>query len=56
MHEDGCEKEIYEGATCTCDLIRRYGIDTAEDAAAEAGLAAMEGYEGPALDGGDLDG
>lgn len=24
-HEDECEAAAYEGATCTCDLLREYG-------------------------------
>lgn len=49
-HEDECEKVNYEGGTCTCDLIRRYGQDTLDDAATAAGEA-MEDYEGPEMDG-----
>ncbi|MGW1281367.1 hypothetical protein ACWD4V_31010 [Streptomyces tsukubensis] len=24
-HHEGCDKELHEGGTCTCDLIERYG-------------------------------
>lgn len=24
-HHDECEKVLYEGGTCTCDLIEEYG-------------------------------
>lgn len=50
-HEDGCEKEIYEGATCTCDLIRQYGADELQDAADAAAERAAEEYQDAELDG-----
>jgi hypothetical protein len=30
-HHEECDKELYEGGTCTCDLIERYGPNTERD-------------------------
>ncbi|MET7636729.1 hypothetical protein [Streptomyces sp. NPDC005078] len=30
-HHDECEKELYEGGTCTCDLIEQYGPPSERD-------------------------
>ncbi|MFD9195448.1 hypothetical protein ACFWCA_45465 [Streptomyces phaeochromogenes] len=31
VHHDECEKELYEGGTCTCDLIEQYGPPSERD-------------------------
>ncbi|AZM57364.1 hypothetical protein DMA15_36420 [Streptomyces sp. WAC 01529] len=30
-HHDECEKTLYEGAACTCDLIEQYGPPSERD-------------------------
>lgn len=30
-HHDECDKTLYEGGTCTCDLIERYGPNSERD-------------------------
>lgn len=53
-HDDECDKVMYEGDTCTCDLYidadTRNLRDRTEEAREAAGLA-MEDYSGPELDG-----
>lgn len=52
MHEEDCEKETVEGATCTCDVLRSIDRGDWPDEADEAAQAeAMEDYAGPELDG-----
>lgn len=44
-HDEDCDKVNYEGGLCTC-----YKPASFEETADAASLAAMEDYEGPALD------
>ncbi|MFJ9203030.1 hypothetical protein [Streptomyces flaveolus] len=30
-HQEECDKELYEGGTCTCDLIEQYRPNTERD-------------------------
>ncbi|MEV7676251.1 hypothetical protein [Streptomyces sp. NPDC088752] len=30
-HHEECDGELYEGGTCTCDLIERYGPNSERD-------------------------
>ncbi|MFI1702634.1 MULTISPECIES: hypothetical protein [Streptomyces] len=30
-HHDECDKSVYDGGTCTCDLIEQYGPPSERD-------------------------